>query len=256
MVFRTALLESELELKIVRSTRKPPIPPKSNSLRASQSKSRPTLAEIQPNNVEPSFIDHDSNLNALNTRRLGKIVKINLTKGKEKQSKKDEMKSIDLGTDGLGFKLASRDNPTGAANPIYVKTIFSKGAAIDDGRLQRGDRLLAVNSIDVTQMSLQETVALLRDTRVGDNVELCISRQSEGSTHHDSVRRRLTIHWNVNKRHVSFLDTRGYPDSRKFTDSRNQRSTNDLRYSIERHFVSRSWNNIERKNIDHSRKNS
>lgn len=110
-------------------------------------------------------------MNSLNTRRLGKIFKITLIKGH----------------DGLGFKLASRDNPTGIANPIYVKTIFPKGAAIEDGRLQRGDRLLTVNSIDVTQMSLQETVGLLRETRVGDTVELCISRQREGSVPHDLV---------------------------------------------------------------------
>jgi C-terminal processing protease CtpA/Prc len=68
-----------------------------------------------------------------------------------------------------------------------VKTIFPKGAAIDDGRLQRGDRLLTVNSIDVTQMSLQETVGLLRDTYVGDTVELCISRQRDGSIPQDFV---------------------------------------------------------------------
>lgn len=92
-----------------------------------------------------------------------------------------------VGNDGLGFKLASRDNPTGMANPIYVKTIFPKGAAIEDGRLQRGDRLLMVNSIDITQMSLQETVSLLRDTRVGETVELCISRQRDGTTAQDLV---------------------------------------------------------------------
>jgi len=106
-----------------------------------------------------------------NTKRLGKIFKITLIKG----------------NDGLGFKLASRDNPTGAANPIYVKTIFPKGAAIEDGRLHNGDRLLTVNSIDVTQMSLQETVGLLRDTRIGDTVHLCISRQNDGSLPKDLV---------------------------------------------------------------------
>ena len=91
------------------------------------------------------------------------------------------------GNEGLGFKLASRDNPTGAANPIYVKTIFPKGAAIEDGRLQRGDRLLSVNTIDVTEMTLQETVGLLRDTRAGDTVELCVSRQRDGSVPLDLV---------------------------------------------------------------------
>ncbi len=170
LIFRTALLEPELELKIIRNVKKPPIPPKPTSFR-SNNKTRSTLSEINPNNDLSFVVDHDSNMNSLNTRRLGKIFKIILIKG----------------NDGLGFKLASRDNPTGVANPIYVKTIFPKGAAIEDGRLQRGDRLLTVNSIDVTQMSLQETVGLLRETRVGDTVELCISRQRDGSVPHDLV---------------------------------------------------------------------
>ena len=69
-----------------------------------------------------------------------------------------------------------------------MKTIFPKGAAIEDGHLQRGDRLLTVNTIDVTQMTLQETVALLRDTRIGETVEMSISRQREGSVPQDLVR--------------------------------------------------------------------
>lgn len=142
LIFRNALIESELELKIIRSFKKPSIPPISNVNDFNQS-----------------------------CKRLGKIIKITLVKG----------------IDGLGFKLASRDNPTGVANPIYVKTIFPKGAAIEDGRLQNGDRLLMVNSIDVTQMSLQETVGLLRETRIGDTVQLCVSRQHDGSLPKDLV---------------------------------------------------------------------
>lgn len=149
LIFRNALLEPELELKIVR-----------NSTRTSPG----------------FFLNHPDELNQ-NTRRLGKIIKITLTKGH----------------DGLGFKLASRDNPTGMANPIYVKTIFPKGAAIDDGRLRNGDRLLMVNSIDVTQMSLQETVGLLRETRIGETVHLCVSRQYDGSLPKDLVSSRFFL---------------------------------------------------------------
>jgi len=138
-IFRHALLEAELELRIVRSTKKSP---PSSSFYLNQPPELPQK-----------------------TKRLGKLIKIILIKG----------------PDGLGFKLASRDNPTGAANPIYVKTIFGKGAAIEDGRLRTGDRLLMVNSIDVTQMSLQDTVGLLRETRVGDTIQLCVSRQHDGS---------------------------------------------------------------------------
>lgn len=45
-----------------------------------------------------------------------------------------------------------------------------------------------MNGLDITQMSLQETVLLLRDTRIGETVELGISRQSETTTQHEFVR--------------------------------------------------------------------
>ncbi len=72
LVFRTALLEPELELRIVRQA---------TSAR-SNSKLRSTLSEINQNH-EFTFVDNDSNMNSLNTRRLGKIIKISLIKGNE-----------------------------------------------------------------------------------------------------------------------------------------------------------------------------
>lgn len=48
------------------------------------------------------------------------------------------------GTSGLGFSITTRDNPAGGNSPIYIKNILPKGAAIEDGRLQPGDRLLEV----------------------------------------------------------------------------------------------------------------
>ena len=80
LIFRTALLEPELELKIVRNMKKPPVPPKPTSF-LKDNRIRSTLSEINQNN-DLSFIDNDSNMNSLNTRRLGKIVKITLVKGK------------------------------------------------------------------------------------------------------------------------------------------------------------------------------
>ncbi len=112
LIFRTALLEPELELKIIRSIQK------STSFRLNN-KTRSTLAEINQNN-DPSFIDNDSNMNSLNTRRLGKIIKISLVKGSRKKKIFFLFYLQFLGNDGLGFKLASRDNPTVVANPIYV----------------------------------------------------------------------------------------------------------------------------------------
>jgi len=48
------------------------------------------------------------------------------------------------GAQGLGFSITTRDNPAGGENPFYIKKILPQGAAITDGRLQAGDRLLRV----------------------------------------------------------------------------------------------------------------
>lgn len=48
------------------------------------------------------------------------------------------------GPEGLGFSITSRDVPIGGSAPIYVKNILPRGAAIQDGRLKAGDRLLEV----------------------------------------------------------------------------------------------------------------
>ncbi|CAF3260719.1 unnamed protein product, partial [Rotaria sp. Silwood2] len=79
LIFRTALLEPELELKIIRSMKKPPIPSHKSTSFRSNNKIRSTLSEINQNN-DLSFVDNDSNMNSLNTRRLGKIIKIILVK--------------------------------------------------------------------------------------------------------------------------------------------------------------------------------
>ena len=48
------------------------------------------------------------------------------------------------GANGLGFSVTTRDNPAGGNCPIYIKNIMPKGAAVEDGRLKPGDRLLEV----------------------------------------------------------------------------------------------------------------
>ena len=65
-----------------------------------------------------------------NTKKIGKRYDIELVKGPV----------------GLGFSITTRDNPTGGPSPIYIKNILPKGAAVTDGRLKAGDRLLEVTS--------------------------------------------------------------------------------------------------------------
>ncbi|KAM6918463.1 par-3 family cell polarity regulator alpha, b isoform 5-T5 [Xenentodon cancila] len=83
------------------------------------------------------------------------------------------------GPEGLGFSITSRDVPIGGSAPIYVKNILPRGAAIQDGRLKAGDRLLEVNGVDLNGRTQEEVVALLRATPMGGPVGLLVLRQED-----------------------------------------------------------------------------
>ncbi|XP_035489122.2 partitioning defective 3 homolog isoform X4 [Scophthalmus maximus] len=83
------------------------------------------------------------------------------------------------GPEGLGFSITSRDVPIGGSAPIYVKNILPRGAAIQDGRLKAGDRLLEVNGVDLNGRTQEEVVCLLRATPMGGAVGLLILRQED-----------------------------------------------------------------------------
>lgn len=60
--------------------------------------------------------------------------------------------SLFSGPEGLGFSITSRDVPVGGSAPIYVKNILPRGAAIQDGHLKAGDRLLEVRKRKAWQL--------------------------------------------------------------------------------------------------------
>jgi C-terminal processing protease CtpA/Prc len=47
--------------------------------------------------------------------------------------------------------------------PIYVKTVFDKGAASSDSRLQRGDQILSVNDKSLDGVTHEEAVEILKN---------------------------------------------------------------------------------------------
>uniref|UniRef100_A0A667ZF93 PDZ domain-containing protein n=1 Tax=Myripristis murdjan TaxID=586833 RepID=A0A667ZF93_9TELE len=49
-----------------------------------------------------------------------------------------------LSSEGLGFTVVTRDSSVHGPGPILVKNILPRGAAVKDGRLQSGDRILEV----------------------------------------------------------------------------------------------------------------
>ena len=81
------------------------------------------------------------------------------------------------GTHGLGFSLTTRDIQSGGVTPIYIKHILPKGAAIENGQLKPGDRLLEVNEVSVDGKTQSEVVNILRNIPQQSEVELIVSRQ-------------------------------------------------------------------------------
>ncbi|XP_059198420.1 partitioning defective 3 homolog B isoform X2 [Centropristis striata] len=88
---------------------------------------------------------------------------------------------IDLkkGSEGLGFTVVTRDSSVHGPGPILVKNILARGAAVKDGRLQSGDRILEVNGVDITGVGQEELVCMLRSTRQGESVCLVVLRQED-----------------------------------------------------------------------------
>ncbi|XP_061411624.1 partitioning defective 3 homolog isoform X3 [Lethenteron reissneri] len=83
---------------------------------------------------------------------------------------------LQKGPEGLGFSLTSRDTPVSGPGHVYIKHILPRGAAIADGRLHAGDRLIMVNGVDVSSMSQDQVVSVLRGVHPGSSVDLLVSR--------------------------------------------------------------------------------
>ncbi|ESO01129.1 hypothetical protein HELRODRAFT_192383 [Helobdella robusta] len=86
---------------------------------------------------------------------------------------------VDLikGAHGLGFSITTKDNVTPKQTfPIFIKHILSQGAAVEDGRLQAGDKILKVNGMDTSTINQDEIVSYLRGIKLGGKVEMLVER--------------------------------------------------------------------------------
>uniref|UniRef100_A0A1I8QE25 PDZ domain-containing protein n=1 Tax=Stomoxys calcitrans TaxID=35570 RepID=A0A1I8QE25_STOCA len=120
------------------------------------------VATVSPTR-KPNTAPVGASLQVANTRKLGRKIEIILKKGQN----------------GLGFTITTRDNPAGGHCPIYIKNILPRGAAIEDGRLRPGDRLLEVDGILMTGKTQTDVVSILRATQPGATVRLMVSRQHD-----------------------------------------------------------------------------
>ncbi|VUZ45809.1 unnamed protein product [Hymenolepis diminuta] len=109
-----------------------------------------------------SPVSYIKNLNAFNTRLIGQCVTVDLHK---------------LADGGFGISFATRDTCVNSdgMEPIFVERIMPNGAAIHDGRVQFGDRLLSVNGTQVT--TFKDAMTELRSIPVGEKATLVFSRQ-------------------------------------------------------------------------------
>ncbi|KAF4071450.1 hypothetical protein AMELA_G00273370 [Ameiurus melas] len=73
--------------------------------------------------------------------------------------------SLERGPDGLGFSIVGGFGSPHGDLPIYVKTVFGKGAAAEDGRLKRGDQIVAVNGQSLDGVTHEEAVGILKKTK-------------------------------------------------------------------------------------------
>ncbi|XP_029905151.1 LOW QUALITY PROTEIN: multiple PDZ domain protein-like [Myripristis murdjan] len=73
--------------------------------------------------------------------------------------------SLEKGSDGLGFSIVGGFGSPHGDLPIYVKTVFSKGAAAVDGRLKRGDQIVSVNGESLQGVTHEQAVAILKKQR-------------------------------------------------------------------------------------------
>ncbi|XP_006025236.1 synaptojanin-2-binding protein [Alligator sinensis] len=89
----------------------------------------------------------------------------------------EEMINLTRGPSGLGFNIVGGTDQPYLPNDsgIYVSRIKENGAAAVDGRVQEGDKILAINGRDLKDLQHQEAVDLFRNA--GDDVSLKVQHR-------------------------------------------------------------------------------
>uniref|UniRef100_A0A452SH55 Discs large MAGUK scaffold protein 1 n=1 Tax=Ursus americanus TaxID=9643 RepID=A0A452SH55_URSAM len=118
---------------------------------------------LRVNEVDVRDVTHSKAVEAL--KEAGSIVRLYVKRRKPVSEKIMEIKLI-KGPKGLGFSIAGGvgNQHIPGDNSIYVTKIIEGGAAHKDGKLQIGDKLLAVNSVCLEEVTHEEAVTALKNT--------------------------------------------------------------------------------------------
>uniref|UniRef100_H2V1M6 Discs large MAGUK scaffold protein 4 n=1 Tax=Takifugu rubripes TaxID=31033 RepID=H2V1M6_TAKRU len=115
------------------------------------------------NDVDVREVTHSQAVEAL--KEAGAIVRLYVLRRKPAAEKVTEIKLI-KGPKGLGFSIAGGvgNQHIPGDNSIYVTKIIEGGAAHKDGRLQIGDKILAVNNVCLEDVMHEDAVGALKNT--------------------------------------------------------------------------------------------
>ncbi|KAM9349738.1 discs large homolog 1-like protein isoform 1-T1 [Symphorus nematophorus] len=118
---------------------------------------------LRVNEVDVRDVTHSRAVEAL--KEAGSLVRLYVRRRKPVSEKVMEIKLV-KGPKGLGFSIAGGvgNQHIPGDNSIYVTKIIEGGAAHKDGRLQIGDKLLAVNSAGLEEVSHEHAVTALKNT--------------------------------------------------------------------------------------------
>ncbi|XP_051989213.1 discs large homolog 1-like protein isoform X11 [Xyrauchen texanus] len=118
---------------------------------------------LRVNEVDVRDVTHSKAVEAL--KEAGSLVRLYVRRRKSPSEKVMEIKLI-KGPKGLGFSIAGGvgNQHIPGDNSIYVTKIIEGGAAHKDGRLQIGDKLLAVNSSCLEEVTHEHAVTALKNT--------------------------------------------------------------------------------------------
>uniref|UniRef100_A0A8C3RCF1 Disks large homolog 1 n=1 Tax=Cyanoderma ruficeps TaxID=181631 RepID=A0A8C3RCF1_9PASS len=118
---------------------------------------------LRVNEVDVRDVTHSKAVEAL--KEAGSIVRLYVKRRKPVTEKIVEIKLV-KGPKGLGFSIAGGvgNQHIPGDNSIYVTKIIEGGAAHKDGKLQIGDKLLAVNSVCLEEVTHEEAVTALKNT--------------------------------------------------------------------------------------------
>lgn len=72
---------------------------------------------------------------------------------------------LERGDDGLGFSIVGGFGSNLGDLPIYVKSVFDRGAAAREGSLRRGDQILQVNGHSLASLTHAQAVGILKDAK-------------------------------------------------------------------------------------------